>query len=73
VLKPSWAARIAATYPPVPEPITITSYSFAIYLSFFLIVERGTNDTEGDAAGGASGSELPESGSSLDSCDRSLV
>src|SRR5688572_4841374 len=28
-LRPSCAARIAATYPPVPAPITTTSYSFA--------------------------------------------
>ena len=25
--KPSWAALIAATYPPGPEPITVKSYS----------------------------------------------
>src|SRR5687767_7248527 len=29
VLRPSCAARIAATYPPVPAPITTTSYSCA--------------------------------------------
>ena len=33
VLKPSWAHLIAATYPPGPEPITITSYlSMTIFL-----------------------------------------
>jgi hypothetical protein len=26
VFIPSWAARIAATYPPGPEPITMQSY-----------------------------------------------
>lgn len=26
-LKPNWAALIAATYPPGPEPITVTSAS----------------------------------------------
>lgn len=29
-LKPNWAALIAATYPPGPEPITVTSASTAI-------------------------------------------
>lgn len=29
-LKPNWAALIAATYPPGPEPITVTSASTTI-------------------------------------------
>src|SRR5689334_1146440 len=73
VRKPTCAARIAATYPPVPEPITTTSYSFAIYLSFFRIVERGTNETEAEDAGGAAGSGSAVSGSRRDTCDRSRV
>src|SRR6185436_3543347 len=73
VRSPSCAARIAATYPPVPEPITTTSYSFAIYLSFFLMVERGTNETEADEAGGAAGSGSDASGSRRDTCERRRV
>ena len=45
-LSPSCAARIAATYPPVPAPITTTSYSF-IWKSFsrlrFQAIGDGTN------------------------------
>src|SRR5262245_50673399 len=53
--RPSCAARIAATYPPVPAPITTTSYSFVTFpisrlgrtRSFF---QRGQGD-ERDAGG----------------------
>src|SRR4051812_774082 len=73
VRRPSCAARIAATYPPVPDPITTTSYSLAIYLSFFLIVESGTKETVAEAAGGGAGCGSPLSGSSRDTCERSRV
>jgi hypothetical protein len=75
VRSPSCAARIAATYPPVPDPITTTSYSFAIYLSFFRIADNGTKDTEGVAGAGALGASAAglSSGSSCASRDRSLV
>src|SRR4051812_25519000 len=69
---PSCAARMAATYPPVPEPITTTSYSLAIYLSFFRMVERGTNETEADEAG-AAGSGSDASGSKRETCERRRV
>ena len=29
VLRPSWAARMAATYPPGPDPMMMQSYSFS--------------------------------------------
>jgi hypothetical protein len=64
---------MAATYPPVPEPMTRTSYSLAIYLSFFLMVERGTKETDADAAGGAAGSGAEASGSRRESCERRRV
>ena len=31
VFLPSWASRIAATYPPGPDPITIASYTDILY------------------------------------------
>ncbi|GAA4811604.1 hypothetical protein GCM10023330_18620 [Litoribaculum gwangyangense] len=31
VFMPNWAQRMAATYPPGPEPITATSYEFINY------------------------------------------
>src|SRR4029079_9849026 len=48
VFSPSWAARIAATYPPVPAPITMTSYSWATCAR--LSLQRRQRD-EGGRAG----------------------
>src|SRR5205823_3135093 len=51
--RPSCAARMAATYPPVPAPITTTSYSFGIST-----LERREGDEAG-AAGFRCGLGLP--------------
>jgi hypothetical protein len=39
VLKPSWAARIAAVYPPGPAPMTATSNCWAIFEGWCLGAE----------------------------------
>src|SRR5947209_20489358 len=41
VLSPSWAARIAATYPPGPEPRTMRSYVSGIMRSVQPLFPRG--------------------------------
>jgi hypothetical protein len=54
--------------------MTTTSYSFAIYLSFFLIVESGTKETVAALDGGVGSAWLDAvSGSSRDTCDRRRV
>src|SRR3954453_16521279 len=46
VFIPSWAARIAATYPPGPEPITMQSYCSGIR-PVTLAVRPGSTDPRG--------------------------
>src|SRR5688572_10056303 len=51
VLRPSCAARMAATYPPVPEPITMTSNSLAITGGLRLLLPDGGERNERDRRG----------------------
>jgi hypothetical protein len=59
----------------VPDPMTTTSYSFAIYPSFFLIVESGTKDTVAGAAGETESASVDaaSAGSRRDTWERSRV
>src|SRR3954463_3899840 len=47
--KPSCAARMAATYPPVPAPITMTSYSLAIRCEVLSTFQRREGNKVGTA------------------------
>src|SRR5216684_948 len=53
-LRPSCAARMAATYPPVPAPITMTSYSLVTFRPPFSPLQRRQGD-ERDLTGFARG------------------
>src|SRR5262245_34051002 len=48
VRRPTCAARMAATYPPVPDPITTTSYSVAIRRTLLILPADGGQRHERD-------------------------